>query len=149
MYILKVIQEINNYFFLRKTIKNAIPSKAWTELNLRFDWLSGRIYTIINLPLDFPNLPDLTRKAYVLEDLKTINAYMAHLNLHEIITLEEPVKKDNFNYLVVYSPLWNYFTFSWAFRWFLRSSGIVGILLYLQYKFDIFTHILSGIKILF
>lgn len=148
-YLLQVIKEIRNYLFLRKRVKESISSQSWEALNLRFDWLTGRIYTIVNLPLDFPNLPDLTRKAYIIEEVKAINAYLAYLNLHEIVETDEPKKVDDFNYLLVYKPLFRYFTSEWLTWFLIKTFGTLFIILYLHIKWDLFNILYNYIKFLF
>lgn len=149
MYITEVFHEIRNFFYIRKVVKEAILTKPWQEFNLRFDWMSGKIYTVINLPENFPNLPDLTREAFVTEELKGINRYLASLNLHEVITLETPKKIDNLNYLVVYSPVLNYFTKDWVISKSFKYGLGLTISLYLHFKWDLFNKAFHLIKTFF
>src|SRR5574343_1258226 len=86
----KVIIDINNYFYLRKTIKKNMNSIEWDKFRLRVDWL-GRIYTVINLPpevIHSPDLPEQIRPAYIIEESRPLNEYLTKLNLQEIIIPE-------------------------------------------------------------
>jgi hypothetical protein len=53
----RVVTDIKNYFFIRKTIKKNIGTIEWEKFKLRVDWI-GRIYTVVNLPPEVIYSPD-------------------------------------------------------------------------------------------
>jgi len=140
----QVINDINNYLFLRKTIKKESNTLVWQKFNLRSDWI-GRIYTVVNLPPEVtlsPDAPEEIRPAYVLEEIRPINEYLTGLNLHEIIMPEfKPLEGTN-SYLVIYYPVFQRLSLFWVFS---RMLSIV-FLWWLQMKFSIFTFLMSKIS---
>jgi len=132
-----VIRDINNYLFLRKTIKSESKTLTWQKFNLRFDWL-GRIYTVVNLPPEVtlsPDAPDEIRPAYVLEETRPINEYLTGLNLHEIIMPEFKPLEGGESYLVIYYPVFQKLSLTWFFS---RIAFIV-LIWWLEKKFSIFS----------
>ena len=86
----RVITDIGNYFFVRRTIKNNMNSIEWNKFKLRVDWI-GRIYTVVNLPPEViysPDTPEEIRPAYVIEESKPLNEYLTRLGLSEVILPE-------------------------------------------------------------
>ena len=137
-----IFKEISNIFFIRKTVKDAILNdKEWHTYKLRFDWVKNRIYTVVNLPEDLPDHHLLMSKTFILEEMKPVNFYLAQKNLAEIIEMKKPEKIDDFNYLIIYVPLFRYFTIGWVIKW----IGISAIMLYLQLKWGAFTYIYEWI----
>jgi len=137
----QVINDINNYLFLKKTIKKERNTITWQKFNLRSDWI-GRIYTVVNLPPEVtlsPDAPEEIRPAYVLEEIRPINEYLTSLNLHEIIMPEFKPLEGTDSYLVIYYPVFQRFSLTWIFT---RIFGIV-LLWWLQMKFSIFTFLIS------
>ena len=129
----RVITDLNNYFFLRKTTKKNIGTVEWEKYKLRVDWI-GRIYTVVNLPPEViysPDTPDQIRPAYVLEETRPINEYLTRLNLQEIIIpVLEPIP-NSISYLVVYKPYFQRLNIRWA----LYRILLILILIWSQYKF--------------
>jgi hypothetical protein len=129
----RVITDLNNYFFLRKTTKKNIGTVEWEKYKLRVDWI-GRIYTVVNLPPEViysPDAPDQIRPAYVLEETRPINEYLTRLNLQEIIIpVLEPIP-NSISYLVVYKPYFQRLNIRWA----LYRILLILILIWSQYKF--------------
>lgn len=114
--IFQVIRDINNYFFLRKTIKEESKGLKWNKFNLRFDWI-GRIYTVVNLPPEVtlsPDAPGEIRPAYVLEEIRSINEYLTTLNLHEIIVPVFKPLEGTDSYLVIYYPVFQKLSVFWV-----------------------------------
>jgi len=131
----KIVVDINNYFFLRRTIKKNENTVEWKKYNLRVDWI-GRIYTVVNLPPEViysPDSPQEIRPAYVLEESKPINEYLTKLNLQEILIPEMRPIPDSISYLLIYAP---YFQ-KLSFKWVLYRIFFIILLVWLQKKFDI------------
>lgn len=137
----KIIIDIKNYFFIRKIIKRNYNSVEWQKYKLRFDWI-GRIYTVINLPpevLHSPDTPQDIRYAYILEEMRPINEYLTKLNLHEIIIPKIKPIKNSISYLIIYKPYFQ--KLSW--KWIISQLLLIIVLLWLNYKFDIFSYIMK------
>ena len=131
----KIVIDINNYFFLRKTIKNNMTSVEWGKFKLRVDWI-GRIYTVINLPPEVvhsPDAPEEIRPAYILEESRPLNEYLTKLNLQEILIPEIQAIPESISYLLLYRPYFQKLSWRWVFT---RLSGLL-VLIWLQYKFGI------------
>lgn len=118
------LREINNFFYILRTIKRERLTNQWAALNLRADWV-GRIYTVINLRNEDVGENDTIKRARVYEQMLPINNYIKTLDLHEIVfpAIEQQSER---SYLVVYSPLFKSITF---FRT-LKYLFIVGIFSY-------------------
>lgn len=143
----KIITDIKNYFFIKKTIKKNKNSVEWQKYKLRSDWV-GRIYTVINLPPEViysPDAPQEIRPAYILEESKPINEYLTVLNLQEIIIPEIRPIPDSISYLVVYSPYFQRLSLRWIFY----RICLILVISYLQYKFGFLSWIGGLIKSLF
>jgi hypothetical protein len=131
----KIIVDINNYFFLKKTIKKNENTFEWKKYNLRVDWI-GRIYTVVNLPPEViysPDSPQEIRPAYVLEESKPINEYLTKLNLQEILIPEMRAIPDSISYLLIYSPYFQRLSIKWV----LYRITLIFLLIWLQKKFNI------------
>ena len=116
----RVIREIILYIEYISQIKaEEKSSPTFNKFNLRVDWI-GRIYTVINLPPEVTQSPDLpkdSRPAFVLEEIKPINDYLKQLRLEELITLGfRPIKGTNDDsFLVIYYFLFKELTWMWIF----------------------------------
>lgn len=143
----RVITDIRNYFFVRKTIKNNMGSIEWDKFKLRVDWV-GRIYTVINLPPEViysPDTPEEIRPAYVIEESRPLNEYLTNLGLSEVILPEiTPIPK-SVSYLITYTPSFQRLSFRWIFY----RIGLILLVTYLQYKFGLISWMLGLIKSLF
>ena len=143
----RVIIDIGNYFFVRRTIKNNMSSIEWNKFNLRVDWI-GRIYTVVNLPPEViysPDTPEEIRPAYVIEESKPLNEYLTGLGLSEVILPEiTPIPK-SVSYLITYTPSFQRLSFRWIFY----RIGLILLVTYLQYKFGLISWMLGLIKSLF
>ncbi len=138
----RVLKELNNYFFLLRTINKVKNSKEWKgqKYQLRTNWV-GTIYTIMNLPPEVFNSEPVYERNYIIEETKPINNYLASLNLTEILRLgvKKINREDTEAYLVTYKPLFNNFSFWWLGRW----AFIIWLLFWLQEKFDYISYIVS------
>jgi hypothetical protein len=143
----RVIRDIRNYFFVRKTIKSNMGSIEWNKFKLRVDWV-GRIYTVINLPPEViysPDTPEEIRPAYVIEESRPLNQYLTNLGLSEVILPEiTPIPK-SVSYLITYTPAFQRLSFGWIFY----RIGLILLVTYLQYKFGLISWMLGLIKSLF
>ena len=142
----RVITDIRNYFFLRRTIKKNTGSIEWEKFKLRVDWI-GRIYTVVNLPPEViysPDSPDEIRPAYVLEESRPLNEYLTRLNLQEVIIPKISPIDSSISYLIVYTPYFQRL----SIRWIIYRIILILLLTWLQYKFGFISWILGGIKYL-
>jgi hypothetical protein len=97
-------------------------------MNLRVDWV-GRVYTVINLPqqvIQSPDLPKEARPSFVMNEIKPINEHFKSLNMEELMTLSmEAVKGTNDeSYLIVYQYVFRNLTILWILR-FLSELAII------------------------
>lgn len=143
----RVIKDIGNYFFVRRTIKKNIDSIEWNRFKLRVDWI-GRIYTVINLPPEViysPDTPEEIRPAYVIEETRPLNEYLTKLGLQEVIIPElTPIPK-SVSYLITYTPSFQRL----SLRWILYRIGLILVISYIQYKFGLISWIIESAKSLF
>ena len=142
----RVITDIRNYFFIKRTIKKNKGSIEWEKFKLRVDWV-GRIYTVVNLPPEViysPDSPEEIRPAYILEESRPLNEYLTKLNLQEVIMPKISPIPDSVSYLIVYSPYFQRF----SIRWIIYRLILILIIIWLQYKFGFLSWIMGGIKYL-
>jgi hypothetical protein len=142
----RVITDINNYFFIRKTIKKNRGTIEWEKFKLRVDWI-GRIYTVVNLPPEViysPDSPEEIRPAYILEESRPLNEYLTSLNLQEIIIPKISPIPNSFSYLMVYTPFFQRL----SIRWIIYRIILVLLLIWLQYKFGFISWGFEWIKYL-
>lgn len=147
----RVLIDIGNYFFVRKTIKKNIGTLEWNKYRLRVDWI-GRIYTVINLPPEViysPDSPEEIRPAWILEESRPLNEYLSNLGLQEVIMPElTPIPK-SVSYLITYTPCFQRLSFKWVFL----RIGLILTITYLQYKFgfisQVFEWIYNGFNVIF
>jgi hypothetical protein len=140
----RVITDIGNYFFVRRTIKNNMNSIEWNKFKLRADWI-GRIYTVVNLPPEViysPDTPEEIRPAYVIEESRPLNEYLTKLGLSEVILPEiTPIPK-SISYLITYTPSFQRLSLRWIFY----RICLILLIIYLQYKFGFLSWIGGLIK---
>jgi hypothetical protein len=143
----RVITDIGNYFFIRRTIKNNMGSIEWEKFKLRVDWV-GRIYTVINLPPEViysPDTPEEIRPAYIIEESKPLNEYLTKLGFSEVILPQiTPIPK-SVSYLITYTPAFQRL----SFRWIIYRILLILLVTYLQHKFGLLSWIGDLIKSLF
>ncbi len=143
----RVVDDIRNYFFVRRTIKKNIGSLEWTKFKLRVDWI-GRIYTVINLPPEViysPDSPEEIRPAFIIEESRPLNEYLTGLGLQEVILPEITPIPNSVSYLITYTP----YLRRLSLRWVLYRIFLILILMYLQYKFGVLSLIGGSIKYIF
>lgn len=140
----RVINDIRNYFFIRRTIKKNINSVDWQKHKLRVDWV-GRIYTVVNLPPEViysPDSPEEIRPAYVLEESRPLNEYLTSLNLQEVIAPSITPIPNSVSYLLVYSPYFQRL----SVRWIIYRLILLLIMWWTQYKFEFISWVFGLIK---
>jgi hypothetical protein len=145
MKVFRILKEINNYFFIKKTIRKNKDTDAWKKHNLREGYF-GIIYSLINLPPEVFESEEQYYQLYVIEQLKPINEYLASLNLQEVVTLyiENKCNKELGIYAfgVRYIPLFRDLSFGWIFKWI--SFGLISW--WAISKFDLIDKAMLGIN---
>ena len=143
----RVITDIGNYFFVRRTIKNNMGSIEWEKFKLRVDWV-GRIYTVINLPPEViysPDTPEEIRPAYVIEESKPLNVYLTGLNLQEIVLPSINPIPESTSYLLTYTPYFQRL----SLRWIIYRIVLILVLIWSQTKFGLLGWALSQLTNLY
>lgn len=150
MKIFRILKEINNYFFIKKTIKKNKNTDAWKKHNLRIGYFNI-IYSVINLPPEVFESEEQYYQLYVIEQLKPINEYLASLNMQEVVTLriENKCNKDIGQYAfgIRYIPLFRDLSAGWILKW----ITIIGLSWWAISKFqliDKLEHLFGWIKTL-
>ena len=115
--------EIQNWVFVKRTIRKHSKTSDWEKYNLRADWV-GRIYTVINpqSPSDDGDAMDVLRIKYT-ERLKPMNIYLDSIGLSESVTMAYEQVPDSKSYVFVYTPIFNVIT-TWRAIW---ISGLITI----------------------
>ena len=148
MKIFNIFREINNYFFIKKTIRKNKNTDAWKKHNLRVGYF-GIIYTVINLPPEVYESEEQYYQLYVIEQLKPINEYLAALNMQEVVTLriENKCDKENgvFAFGVKYYPLFRDLTLWWIIKW----TTLSFVAWWAIAKFDLFEKAKNGAEWIF
>ncbi len=148
MKLFRILKEISNYFFIKKTIKKNKNTEDWKTKNLRVGYF-GIMYTVINLPPEVYESEKQYYQLYVIEQLKPINEYLAALNLQEVVT----VKIDDqcnpeagvYAFGVKYIPLFRELSLSWVIKW----TVIFLLLWWAESKFDLIHKIGMGFSWLY
>jgi hypothetical protein len=112
-----IYKEISNYFFLRRTLSREILNleSKWYSFKLRKNWF-GRIYTVVSLREEDMGEEEIVRNWRAMEMMRPINEYLSSLGLQEIIFPSIESIPGTQSFLVVYSPLFNYLSFSWVLK---------------------------------
>lgn len=135
MRLIKIIQEINNYFFIGRVLRKHQNTPEWNKHKLRVGYFNV-IYCIVNLPPEVFESEELYYRAFIVEQLKPVNDYLASLNLQETVTLKVDSKIDKdqgvYAYLARYIPLFRELTLGWVIKW----GIIVGVLTWLEVKYS-------------
>jgi hypothetical protein len=126
-----VFREISNYFFIHRTLRNEIykPSSSWYDFKLRRNWY-GRIYTVISLREEDMGEEEIVRNWKAMEMMRPINDYLSSLGLQELIFPSIEAIPDTRSYLVVYSPIFIFFTYKWVFTRLVYLS-LIGFSIYM------------------
>jgi len=118
-------REIINWFFIRKVIKQNKNTEQWKKFKLRSGYIN-QIYTVINLKKEYLGEPEIIQRTRLLEMIKPINEYIESLGLSEIVYPELRRIPNSQSWLIIYWPLWRYFSI-WRLIFYL-------ILLFIGYK---------------
>lgn len=151
MKLFRIIKEINNYFFIKRTIRKNQETEQWKKHNLKVGYFNV-IYTVINLPPDVFESEEQYYQMYVIEQLKPINEYLASLNLQEVVTLSMDNKCDPasgiYAFGIKYVPLFRDFSWFWMLKWIvIITAGIWSFM-----KFNVFSlckSLIDYIQVLF
>lgn len=148
MKLLRIFKEINNYFFIKKTIRKNKDTDEWKKHNLKVGYF-GIIYTVVNLPPEVYESEPQYYQAYVIEQLKPINEYLASLNLQEVVTLKVDDKCNKelgiFAFGVKYIPLFRDLSLGWMFRW----TALILLGWWAESKFELIDKLFSGVSWLY
>ena len=127
----RVITDIGNYFFIRRTIKNNMGSIEWDKFKLRVDWV-GRIYTVINLPEEVANHNPQIQQGYVLSRLRDYDSLFMQLGISSEVFPELRKIETLPSFLLILSPDRDYLRL-WPFLKFLFRCGLYFIILKIFY----------------
>lgn len=134
--IVGIFKEINNYLFIRRTIKKHQNDDKWRLLNLRVDYIN-RIYTVINLkPEDYNDVPEIKMLRFI-EQLEPISDYMMDLNLGEILRPIHTEIPDSLSILVKLVPRTEYITVQRVLSFIIKSAIIAGLGFLLYCVFEV------------
>ena len=143
MKIFRILKEISNFFFIRRTIRKNKNTDSWKKHNLKVGYF-GIMYTVVNLPPEVYESEEQYFQLYVIEQLKPINEYLASLNLQEVVTLRIDNKCDKdlgiFAFGIKYVPLFRDLSFGWIIKWMM----IIILLCWAESKFDLLNYIKIG-----
>lgn len=130
-----VFREISNYFFIHRTLRNEIYklSSPWYEFRLRRNWY-GRIYTVISLREEDMGEEEIVRNWKAMEMMRPINDYLSSLGLQELIFPSIEAIPGTRSYLVVYSPIFVFFTYRWVFTRLIYLS-LIGFSIYMLMQY--------------
>ena len=143
---IEAIKEIRNYLFIGRTLKKASKSDEWKKLKLRRGWFNV-VYTLVNLPPEVFESEAAYYQAYVIEELKPINAYLESLNLAEVVSLEvrdvSNPEEGVYAYLAKYEPLFKEFSLWFVIKW----TFLISLTTWLTVKFSLIEQIINGFNL--
>ena len=99
----------------RKAVKEIQPELE--KQGLRIDWL-GRVYTVINLPEEYKNQPEMMQQSIVFKELKPTSDILMRYGLSDLAypLIEKINDNQAIAFLVVLYPETDYFNF-WRTLW--------------------------------
>ena len=109
------IREFWLLYKYRKAVKSL--QTELEEQGLRIDWL-GRVYTVVNLPEEYKNQPEMMQQSIVFKELKPTNDILMKYGLsdHAYPLIQKIDDNQAIAFLVVLYPETDYFNF-WRFLW--------------------------------
>jgi ABC-type maltose transport system permease subunit len=109
------IREARLLFKYSRAVKNIQPELE--SQGLRIDYL-GRVYTVVNLPEEYRNQPEVLQQSIVFKELKPTSDILMKYGLSDYAyPLIEKIRDDKaIAFLVVLYPETDYFNF-WRFLW--------------------------------
>lgn len=117
---IQAIREVRNWFYIRSVIKKNKNSKEWQKFGLRTGYVS-QIYCVISLRKEDMGEEESLQKMRVVQRMEPINRFLEGLGLAEIIYPDIVKIEDSRSWLVIYWPMWEYFS---TWRLFFQISGI-------------------------
>lgn len=119
----RMYKEIDNYFYLKKIVKQQENSPEWKIFNLRRDWVY-RVYTVVNFDQEFVDqVQGVEIMQAILEKIDPINVYLQRLNFGEILAPVVTHIEGTTSWLVVYHPLFKILTW----KHLLITGAILGV----------------------
>ena len=120
-----IIRELQNYFYIRRIAKREelTPGSPWNNFKLRRNWY-GRIYTVISLRDEDMGEEEVVRNWKAMEKMRPVNEYLKSLDFQEIVFPSIEYIPNSKSYLVVYSPVLDYFTYGWVFSTLFKIAAL-------------------------
>lgn len=111
------IKELYYWFKLIKVINKNKSRPDWKRMNFRIGWVY-QIYTVINLKDEYMGEEEDVKKMRVLEKIAPINKYVASLSdfVKDSVRLEIVHEPNTKSWVVIYWPLFNYFSLWWVLK---------------------------------
>lgn len=134
----QAFREIRNWFFIRKQIKRERKSEPWTKYNLDYGWIN-QIYAVVNLRKEDMGEEEMVQRMKILQKIEPINRYLDSLDLSEIIYPEIVRIKDSRSWLVIYWPIFDYFSVWRTIFWIVGLS----VSIYFINKYSLITEIIN------
>ena len=106
-------REVINWFFIRRTIKKNKGTDEWKKFELRTGYVA-QIYTVISLRKEDMGEEDMVQRMKVIQRIEPMNKYLERLGLSEIVYPEIVQLPESRSWLIIYWPLWTYFSI-WRF----------------------------------
>ena len=103
-------RELRNWFYIRKLIKKNKDSEEWKKFGLRAGYV-GQIYCVVSLRKEDMGEEEMVQRMKIIQRLEPINNYLNSLDLSEIVYPEIVEIPESRSWLVVYWPIWQYFSF--------------------------------------
>ena len=99
----------------RKAVKEIQPELE--KQGLRIDWL-GRVYTVINLPQEYKNQPEMMQQSIVFKELKQTSDILMKYGLSDLAypLIQKIDDNQAIAFLVILYPETDYFNF-WRTLW--------------------------------
>jgi len=106
-------REVINWFFIRKTIRKNSETPEWKKFGLRTGYVA-QIYTVISLRKEDMGEEEMVQRMKVIQKIEPMNKYLESLGLSEIVYPEIVQLPESRSWLIIYWPIWTYFSI-WRF----------------------------------
>jgi len=106
-------REVINWFFIRKTIRKNSETPEWKKFALRTGYVA-QIYTVISLRKEDMGEEEMIQRMKVIQKIEPMNKYLESLGLSEIVYPEIVQLPESRSWLIIYWPIWTYFSI-WRF----------------------------------
>lgn len=128
---MKIINDIRNFFFIRRTILNNKDTPEWKKYGLTYDWLY-RLGVVINMRQEDFGEPTEVHQARFSDFVKPIFFYLGEkLGLGELIKPTRYRINNSYSYFIKFTHL--YEVLSW--KYILISLGILITAIYIILRF--------------